>query len=284
MAWLVEHAAYVRNARIIGSDGRTAHQRARGTKGTTTSLAFGELCRYKARAQEAGIGSDQDRWGAGVWLGVDGRTGQYVVYDKDHGGVGHTRTIKAMPQGHQWSMAKLQEVDALPWSAHVAPPPAIEPQTVKEPDMKGRRPIVRRIYIKQTDLDKHGYTEHCPRCDHLREARPGKAPNHSEACRARITAAIAATPEGAARLQASEERADRFIADQIETQDQPPHVAQGECEVEPVALAPSPVQAPVDDGQQGEWTPLGPRPNFITKTVSLRCRPSPSPLRRHKRR
>ena len=79
MAWLVGHAAYVRNARIIGSDGRTAHQRPRGTKGTTTFLAFGKLCRYKARAQEAGIGSDQDRWGAGVRLGVDGRTGQYVV-------------------------------------------------------------------------------------------------------------------------------------------------------------------------------------------------------------
>ena len=34
IAWLVEHAAFVRNARIVGPDGKTAHQRARGSPGT----------------------------------------------------------------------------------------------------------------------------------------------------------------------------------------------------------------------------------------------------------
>ena len=35
IAWLVEHAAYVRNARVIGPDGKTALQRARWGAGTT---------------------------------------------------------------------------------------------------------------------------------------------------------------------------------------------------------------------------------------------------------
>ena len=82
MAWLVEHAAYVRNARIVGPDGKTAQQRARGSLGTNPFLAFGELCRYKMRSQEQGIGESQQRWGAGVWLGVDRRTGKYIVFDK----------------------------------------------------------------------------------------------------------------------------------------------------------------------------------------------------------
>lgn len=67
LAWLVPHAAHVRNARIMGPDGKTAHQRARGSTGTANLLAFGEICRYKMRARErGGIGSSHARWGAGV--------------------------------------------------------------------------------------------------------------------------------------------------------------------------------------------------------------------------
>ena len=61
MTWLLEHAAYVRNVRIIGQDGKTAWQRARGTSGTTSYVAFGEVCMYKARSQEHGIGDDRQR-------------------------------------------------------------------------------------------------------------------------------------------------------------------------------------------------------------------------------
>ena len=80
MAWLVQQSAYVRNARLVGPDGRTAHKRARGTPGTTSFLAFGETCSYKARSKEQGIGASTWRWGAGVWLGVERRTGQYIVF------------------------------------------------------------------------------------------------------------------------------------------------------------------------------------------------------------
>ena len=82
LTWMVEHAAYVRNARIIGQDGKTAVQRARGSPGTTSYVAFGETCMYKARSQEQGIGHNQLRWSTGVWLGVDRGTGQYLLYDK----------------------------------------------------------------------------------------------------------------------------------------------------------------------------------------------------------
>ena len=196
LTWLVEHAAYVRNARIVGLDGKTANQRARGSVGTVSYFAVGELCRYKTRSQESGIGQSESRWGAGIWLGVDRRTGQYVIYDKGHGGVKFARTIKAMPQGEQWSLERLSEVDVTPWSMHSAPAPRIEPQPEKEPEQVGRKPVARRTYIKQSDLDSHGYTEHCPRCDHIREGRPGKPPNHSEPCRLRLMQAIAKTPRG----------------------------------------------------------------------------------------
>ena len=106
IAWLVSHTAYVRTARVVGADGATAQQRARGSASTPPLIAFGELCRYKARSQEHGIGPSAWRWGAGIWLGVDRRTGQYVIYDHSHGGIRHARTIKAMPLSQQWSMPR----------------------------------------------------------------------------------------------------------------------------------------------------------------------------------
>ena len=50
--WLFRHGAYLRTLQVRGTDGMTAHQRVRGTKGPQRLLAFGEVCRYKCRAQE----------------------------------------------------------------------------------------------------------------------------------------------------------------------------------------------------------------------------------------
>ena len=71
LTWLVQHSALVRNNRIVGPDGRTAVQRARGSPNATQLLAFGETCLYKARAREQGLGEEQTRFGCGVWLGVN---------------------------------------------------------------------------------------------------------------------------------------------------------------------------------------------------------------------
>ena len=40
------------------------------------------------RAQEEGIAETKRRFRIGVWLGLERRTGQYVVYDKSMGGSG----------------------------------------------------------------------------------------------------------------------------------------------------------------------------------------------------
>ena len=88
MPWLVTHAAYLRALLVKGDDGKTAHQRARGTAGPQRLLAFGEVCRCKCRAQEPGIGGTRWRFSVGVWLGIEKRTGQFILYDKAMGGSG----------------------------------------------------------------------------------------------------------------------------------------------------------------------------------------------------
>ena len=125
LTWLVIHAAYIRTCRIRGSDGRTAQQRARGTTHPDKLMKFCETCRYKCRSKEGGIGHSGSRWSSGVWLGVDKRTGQYIINDRDMGGVRYARTILPMPEPQQWSLNLVQQVAATPWSLHSIEQPGV---------------------------------------------------------------------------------------------------------------------------------------------------------------
>ena len=88
-------------------------------------LAFGELCRYKCRAQEGGIAGTKWRFSTGVWLGFERRTGHFVVYDKAMGGVKHARTLVPMPKPLKFSVEAIQSVAATPWSIHEAERPEV---------------------------------------------------------------------------------------------------------------------------------------------------------------
>ena len=54
MAWLVEHAAFVRFTGIVGADGKTANSRTRGVEHGLRFPFFGESVRFKSRAREKG--------------------------------------------------------------------------------------------------------------------------------------------------------------------------------------------------------------------------------------
>ena len=137
VSWLVLHAAHVRNLRVVGADGKTPFQRARGTCSVPALLGFGEVCRYRKRAQEKGIGSSTSTWSTGVWLGLDRKTGQYIVFDKQLGGIRHARTVMPMPQSQQWSIERLQEIDITPWAKFEGPAPVVVPR--EQPRMTQRR-------------------------------------------------------------------------------------------------------------------------------------------------
>ena len=73
-------------------------------------------------------------------------------------------------------------------------------------------PQARRAYIRQKDLDAHGYTKNCAKCQSIILYGPqASSTPHTDECRARIEAEWAKTEEGRARLQQAENRTDRFI-------------------------------------------------------------------------
>ena len=96
--WLFRHGAFLRALEVRGQDGKTAYQRARGSRGPQRLLAFGELCRCKCRAQEGGIGGTRWRFSTGIWLGVEKKSGQFIVYDKSMGGIRRARALVPMPK------------------------------------------------------------------------------------------------------------------------------------------------------------------------------------------
>ena len=69
-------------------------------------LAFGEACRYKNRSpQPFSNVADGRRFHLGVVVGVDGRTGQYMVHDGDT--VKLARTVIRLPEVIKWDKEAL---------------------------------------------------------------------------------------------------------------------------------------------------------------------------------
>ena len=161
-------------------------------------LLFGEVCRYKARSQEKGIAGTQWRWSTGVWMRIDKRTGQYRLYDITMGGIRYARTLLRMPEPQQWSLDRVKEVTATPWSTHVKPESeVIHHKREGEAPQADELVPVRRLYIRQPDLDQFAYTKACRQCQRILTHGAQKATmTHSDECRARIMAELDRTPEG----------------------------------------------------------------------------------------
>ena len=124
-----------------------------------------------------------------------------------------------MPAPQKWSLEAIKEVHATPWSIHEARVPEVIRIDRKDDEPRPNKvPQVRRAYIRQKDLDAHGYTEGCPKCTHIRvygSASDTSAP-HSQACRDRIMSEWLKTEEGQRRLKQIFDKSDKYLAEYVE--------------------------------------------------------------------
>ena len=203
-----------------------------------------------ARSHEQGIGQDHLRGSTGVWLGLERRTGQYLVFDKTMGGLRTARTILRMPEPQQWSLELVRGWSATPWTVHESSvPEVIHHSPGPEPAVENKLPQVRRVYVRQDDLNVHGYTKGCKRCQHILTYGPGTGTMpHSGACRERIMSELAKTEKGRLRLARMNERADKFIAEHMRQQiEATPAAAQGRKDEGMSASGPRQDDAPSAD-------------------------------------
>ena len=237
VAWMVSHAALLISYRVQGHDGRTAYHRNRGRPYGGRLLGFGELCRYKVRSKEAIASTgDGNRFHRGIFLGINRRDGQYILFGQDQ--VQFARTVLRVPEEQKWNFGSIQAVNATPFGEHEVR----EPEVVFRQEGQQERPakpqivVARRVYIRAPDLEAFGHTKGCPRCEHeLRYGANRSGRPHSDICRTRIMGELAKTAQGRLRLRKATTRLDETTAELGERM-----LAQGEEVIIAPADAPPP--------------------------------------------
>ena len=211
---LVRHAAYLINVSRVRENGRTALQMMKGRRSRTPLLPFGEVVMFKIPKTNKRIWSFEDRWGKGVWAGVESRSGEHIVATAE--GIFKVSTIKRRPADQRWSLELLQNIkgslqeptpgsgtrriqayakqatDDAPRTAAYAPAPETE------------EPEVRAAQIKQNEVKAHGGTPGCLGCKAI---IMGKGRNqHSFECRRRFEELLRQDAKSKLRFDRAAER------------------------------------------------------------------------------
>ena len=103
-------------------------------------------------------------------MGIDLRTGQYIRWDDKLLSVQYARTLVILPDVEKWSREKASNVAMTPWSMHKesAPDTRFPQREIPDGEVRPDEPRqVRRLYIRQSDLDDLGYTTGCPKCEDI---------------------------------------------------------------------------------------------------------------------
>ena len=215
VAWLVRHAANLVTWCSKGHDGQTAYQRVRQRNFTTRLLGFGESCSFRIRAHEPISNSDEGRrFHKGIFVGIDRRTGQYMLHYK--GEIKLARTVMRSSDDEKYSKEALSSVDVTPWNLFEAKPSEVifEKKTDDEKraeDWKKQAYVARRVYLHAADFDQFGLTRGCTKCNYKLKNGTWGSGSHSNQCRDRMEAELAKTPMGLARLMAASTRLDMSV-------------------------------------------------------------------------
>ena len=157
----------------------------------------------------------------GIFLGYSRYSNTYMVGTDE--GVQEARAIQRRPYGDRWDEAQLCGIKATPWDMRAANSSEaifVEEVPKEAAPAEPKQMMARRLKITKATLDTYGYTSECPLCDHYLRYGTGKSGlGHTETCRARIVTAMDETPEGRARLEATEERINRSMADFVENRE-----------------------------------------------------------------
>ena len=165
----------------------------------------------------------------GVWLGIRLASEEYVVGTST--GIFKVRTVRRKPFESRWNHQQVVGVMGTPWKPYnftESDKLRIDlPRADDQQEQVERAPHVeeapRRFRIERKDLEKLGYTPGCPGCYNAKHHKSHRA--HTAHCRQRVHGAMMEDPILRRRVEALQERENRWIAEQIEAEDQQPERA-----------------------------------------------------------
>ena len=177
IAWLAQHPADVLNGTTKGPEGKTPYHKVRGKPFMTRLMRFGKTCRYKNRSHEPlSANSDCRRFHIGTFVGIDLRTGQYMLHGDE--GIKFARTIVRLLEANKFDKAELSKVASTPWDLHKPREAEVILKDKKEDEedfmRDNKMALSRAVYIKPEDLTKFGLIRGCPKCDHQIAYGPGR--------------------------------------------------------------------------------------------------------------
>ena len=193
MAWLVEHAAYLLNRCVLGTDNRTAWGRLHGKESTERICEFGEkVLWYVPKKQRAKL---DVRWRHGLFLGRSMNSDQNFIGLPD-GSVTCARAMVRLVPRRRWDMTQLGNITTMPMDHKTKHLDVIE----QEPDPHAYAPVEatedddaaqlkrRRMIVTWQNLQEFGFTPNCRRCSLHRQGLHARAKHcrHNEDCRSRI--------------------------------------------------------------------------------------------------
>ena len=244
--WLVRHASYLITRCRVRSHGKTALQLMKGRTSLTELVPFGETVMFKVPKTGHAIGSFEDRWESGIWLGCTIRDGMTLVGTSS--GVYKVGTIKRKPDGEQWSLSNVEQLTGSPqqpqpdsesrrittFAKKKLDKPADRPAPIFQPPVD-KPPEPRQAKILKTDVERFGPTAGCPACRAIAAGKPWRSA-HSLDCRKRMDELMVGDVEGKRRLDRAAERITHHIVDNSEITeeeekkrprlDSPPHAAE----------------------------------------------------------
>ena len=255
--WLILHAGTLLNRFSVGSDGKTPHERLRGRKSKRQVLEFGESVHFLPLDIKERPNSDP-RFQDGIWLGIRLGSEEYLIGTPS--GVFKARSIRRKPLESRWDHSQVSAIMGTPWKPYnfteddklrVSMPVIPDPTEVTERAVP-EDPAPKRIRIERRDLERLGYTPGCQGCYSAKHRKQHRS--HTDHCRVRISQAMSEDPLLRRRVEAAEERENRWIAAQYEKQEE--ELQRKSAEGEPDNPQPITVQVEVSQDASGDHEPL----------------------------
>ena len=149
---------------------------------------FGEQVLYKLPSK--GPLSDPDgnmgtRWKEAAYLGHCVISNTYVLGCAN--GIEEARSIHRRTKDERRNADALANITATPWSLRERATTTVRFDVNAEseaPRQDAAPAVAKRLRLRQSDFDEHGYTEECPQCDYpIKYGRMRLGGSHSERCR-----------------------------------------------------------------------------------------------------
>ena len=152
IGWMLRHCAWVVNYFQVNGTGRTPYRSIRGTDYTGEVVPVGKCAWDETKLNM--------RWMRGVFVGKLARTDEFLLLTPK--GAMKTRCVRRLEGDNAWDLQFFSLCVGSPWNATARS--TQHGPTIQQKDelASGRR--AKKLYLRQSILDKYGRTAGCPGC------------------------------------------------------------------------------------------------------------------------